>query len=332
MSFTKESEIRPRDIFLKLLDCCREDAADLLANGAFEPVDCPACGGAAVSDSYAKSGFQIVTCASCGTLYNSPRPTRACLDAFYPTSRSSRFFVEEFYPRVEAARKAKLLPERAERLAQFMAQQERRQGVVVDVGAGQGFFLEVLRDRMPAFEYRAIEPNPSFAEICAAKGFRTAAAFAEHADAWAGEADLVVCFEVFEHVHNPRLFVRKLRDLLKPGGSLLITSLSGDGFDIKVLREQADIVAPPQHLNYLSIEGYRRLFAVAGFETIDITTPGRLDVNIVETKERENPGIVTDAFARTLLAQSEETRAAFQRFLAAHQLSSHVWIFATMPS
>jgi SAM-dependent methyltransferase len=42
-----------------------------------------------------------------------------------------------------------------------------------------------------------------------------------------GLVDLVVCSEVLEHVRDPAAFLGVLRDLLKPGGSLLLTVPAG---------------------------------------------------------------------------------------------------------
>jgi SAM-dependent methyltransferase len=327
MSFSKEEEIRPRDLFKQLLALVEQDAHDLRATAVFEETPCPACASARWRESFSKHGYAVAQCDDCFSLFVNPRPTKDSLDGFYRTSRSARFFVDAFYPAVERSRREKLLPERAARLEAFLTEAGISSGVVVDSGAGQGFFLDALRERLPGFAFRAIEPNPSFAATCRAKGFETVESIVEEATCWGDEADVVTCFEVFEHVHHPERFLQSLKRLLKPGGCLLITSLTGDGFDIQVLREQADIVAPPQHLNYLSVEGYRRLFERVGFQSARITTPGRLDVNIVENKEAERPGTV-DGFASVLLRQSDEARRAFQSFLAENRLSSHIWVFA----
>ena len=327
MSFSKEEEIRPRNVFKKMLECCEQDARTLKKIGQFEKIACPACGSSEKTSSFTKYEYNIDECLRCASLYVNPRPTKKCLDQFYPTSLSSRYFVEEFYPSVEEARKQKLIPERAERLIAFLQKRGLKRGVIADVGAGQGFFLDVLKERLPNFELRAIEPNPDFAKICREKGFGTTQAFVEENRKWQGELDIVTCFEVFEHVQNPALFIASLQRLLKPTGCLLITSLAGDGFDIQVLRDKAEIVAPPQHLNFLSVKGYKTLFHNIGFSSVEITTPGKLDVNIVENKETECPGTIS-GFEKTLLRRSDDVKKEFQAFLAKNCLSSHVWVFA----
>jgi SAM-dependent methyltransferase len=327
MSFSKEEEIRPRDLFKKLLALVEEDAYELRKTAKFEETPCPACASPRYVQNFSKHGYAIAECQDCFSLFVNPRPTKESLEGFYARSLSARFFVDTFYPAVEQSRREKLLPERAGRLETFLNEAGVSSGVVVDAGAGQGFFLDCLRGRLPSFSFRAIEPNPGFAALCRSKGFQTVENIVENNNEWSGEADVVTCFEVFEHVHNPEHFLQSLRKLLKRGGCILITSLAGDGFDIQLLREQSDIVAPPQHLNYLSLDGYRRLFERVGFRSVRITTPGKLDVNIVENKEAERPGTV-DGFARVLLRQSDEVKNAFQAFLAHNRMSSHIWVFA----
>ena len=40
-------------------------------------------------------------------------------------------------------------------------------------------------------------------------------------------ADLVVCFEVLEHVYDPLEFVRTLSGLVRPGGYVVIVIVEG---------------------------------------------------------------------------------------------------------
>ncbi len=126
-------------------------------------------------------------------------------------------------------------------------------------------------------------------------------------------------------------FARALARLVAPRGRLLVTSLTVDGFDIQVLWERSRSVSPPHHLNFLSLDGYRRLFERAGLSDIDVFTPGQLDVDIVRNSAVSDPAVIGDhRFLRTLMSR-RSAHVAFQRFLAENSLSSHVWILAHRP-
>lgn len=94
-------------------------------------------------------------------------------------------------------------------------------------------------------------------------------------------ADLLVCFEVLEHVHNPLAFLKSLIRLVRPGGLVLVTTLCISGFDLQVLWDRSHHIAPPHHINFPSITGIRNLFTRAGAKSIEIPTPCKLDVDIV---------------------------------------------------
>ncbi len=70
------------------------------------------------------------------------------------------------------------------------------------------------------------------------------------------------------------------------------------------------------------------LLEKAGFKIVELSTPGELDVNIVENTITENPGIAISRFARQILRQPERVKKAFQAFLSSNQLSSHVRVVA----
>lgn len=332
----REDDIRPQDILDEYLRLSAADALTFFADPAsFEHRDCPGCGANQPQGGFEKAGFRYVRCASCNTLYAAPAPTLAGLSAFYSDSPSQRYLTSTFYPRVTEARREKIFRPRVERIGSLLAEHGTPGGTVIDVGAGTGIFLSECRNLGVGGHHRAVEPSASAAGVCAGLGFDTFHGFADDAaadPAWAASADLVVSFEVIEHVHSVVDFITDMRALAKPGGLVLATGLCGTGFDIMTLGKRAKAVSPPHHLNFLSRVGVSALLARCGLEEVAFLTPGQLDVDIVRNILAQHDDAVTEPFLRALLTEANDSqRAAFQTFLAENGLSSHMWILARRP-
>ena len=194
-------------------------------------------------------------------------------------------------------------------------------------GAGHGLLLEEFSHLWSEAKMIAVEPGQESAAVCREKGFEVIESMVEEAGSNGVTADLVTCFEVIEHVFDPQKFADALCRLVNTGGYCLVTGLGGDGFDIQVLGERSKSVFPPHHLNFLSVEGMVRLFKQAGFGQVQITTPGKLDVDIVKNAYMDENADIP-LFVKTLLKRGDEAASEFQSFLARHKMSSHVWILA----
>lgn len=332
----REDEIRPQDILDEYLRLSAADALTFFADSAaFEHRPCPGCGAEQPVPGWEKAGFRYVRCGQCFTLYADPAPAPDRLDEFYRDSPSQRYLASTFYPRVAEARREKIFRPRVERIRGLLAEHGTVHGTVVDVGAGTGIFLSECRNLGVGGVQRAVEPSAGAAEICRNLGFETFQGFAGEAacdPAWAGGADLVVSFEVIEHVCSVIDFVSEMAALAKPGGLVLTTGLCGTGFDIMTLGARAKAVSPPHHLNFLSRDGVSALLARCGLEEVAFLTPGQLDVDIVRNTLIDDPQAVADPFLRRLVALgSEAQRAAFQTYLSENGLSSHMWILARRP-
>ena len=143
---------------------------------------------------------------------------------------------------------------------------------------------------------------------------------------------MVTSFEVLEHLYAPDVFLRAIRDLLLPRGVVVFTTLTLSGWDMKVFWERSKSIAPPHHLNLLSVEGLTLLVERTGFEIVDVSTPGTLDVDIVRNMLTEDPGLPVPRFTNYLLRRrGAETWPAFQAFLSAHRLSSDVRVVVRRP-
>jgi SAM-dependent methyltransferase len=327
-----EADIRPAELMSRYLALSREDAQSFLGDPSLrEAVDCPACGSGAGETAFEVDGFRFASCAECDSLFASPRPRADALDRFYRDSPSSRFWAQEFFPAVAEARRERIFRPRVDRILNH----PRLAGapddlVAADVGAGAGTFLTELAAARPAARAVAVEPGEDLAAQCRAAGLEVIEAPVESATELHGVAELVTSFEVIEHVHDPLAFVTAVGKLVRPGGTVLVTGLGGDGFDVATLGDRANAVSPPHHLNFLSVEGLGRLFARAGLTDVEVETPGQLDAELVATALAEGRGEGLPRFLRILLERRSETvRDAFQRFLQEAKLSSHIWVWAS---
>ncbi|MGE3342178.1 MAG: class I SAM-dependent methyltransferase [Vicinamibacterales bacterium] len=319
-----EEEIRPRQIFDDYLALARRDAAAFFGEGPRTPIACPACAGMDAQPRFVKLGFTYVQCPGCRTLFVSPRPDARAFSRFYREGESVRFWTTDFYRKTEEARREKLIRPKARRLVDLVAglRPDWAPAALIDVGAGYGIFAEEMRALRPDWRLMAIEPGPSLAEACRRRGLEVIEAFLEDLDSAALPPGprLVTCFELLEHVHDPLAFCRALTRLAA-GGLVVLTTLSGTGFDIQVLGEASKAVHPPHHVNFFNPDSITRLFTRAGLQPVSVETPGLLDVDIV-ARQLES---VRDGFLRDLVGGADDAKAAFQSFLANNRLSSHMW-------
>ncbi|MBT4096696.1 MAG: class I SAM-dependent methyltransferase [Gemmatimonadales bacterium] len=327
----KEQEIRPSGLTEEYRRLTDVDALQYFDERDRQWQACVACGGTEVQPEFEKTGFAYVTCKNCGTLFLNPRPAKASFDAFYQDSESARYWAEVFFPAVAEVRREKLFRPRVERLGNLLEEEITGIRHVVDVGAGYGIFLEEWGRRWPDTRLVAVEPSSSLAGVCQTRGLEVVEAVVEEVVDHDGSADLVTCFEVLEHVHDPLAFVQSLVRLLRPGATLVISTLTIDGFDLQVLWDKSVQIHPPHHINFLSKNGLGQLFTRAGLVDIDISTPGELDVDIVRNAMESQPDSSKCRRIVDALAPDEQSAASLQKHLRLHRLSSHAWVMAHRP-
>lgn len=328
----KEGDIRPEALLGRYLELSAEDAERCFSGVVRESIPCVGCGSTRFSPEFAKNGFSYASCLDCGSLFQAPRPPLSAFEAFYRDSVSSRYWAEEFFPAVAEVRRERIFRPRAEKLSALCRQKGIAVERVIDVGAGYGILLDEWRRLHPSAQMLAIEPSAVLARECRAKGLEVVEDVAENVTEYQGVADLVVCFEVLEHVYDPLAFVRTLSGFARPGGYVFVSTLGVDGFDIQVLWDKSNSIFPPHHINFLSVKGFQRLFARAGLEDVDVTTPGVLDVDIVRNAARRMPNVMDNQRFIGKLLSDDVLAAVFQTFLAENRLSSHTWVLGRKPA
>ena len=322
----KEEDIRKREVFNRYLELVKKDATDFFDKNSFKNTDCPACGSVDFNFEFEKNGFNYVTCKKCATLFVNPRPNLDMMRKFYSESPSTAFWVNKFFKPVAEVRREKMFKPRAEYLAGLM--ESSRDKVVAEIGAGFGIFLEEMRKLLPYNNYIAIEPSVEMADLCENKGFEVRRSMFEEVSGMDGKADVLISFELLEHLVDPSTFFKKAYSLLKPGGKIFFTTLNGLGFDILLLWERSKSVTPPHHLNFFNTSSVRLLLERAGFVVEEVSTPGSLDWDIVEgmiLNEGLDVGKFWNSFADKGSAQA---KVQLQDWITNNRLSSHMRVVA----
>ncbi|HLD98927.1 MAG TPA: class I SAM-dependent methyltransferase [Bdellovibrionota bacterium] len=323
----KESEIRNEQAHRRYLELAREDAMRIFHDkGKFLARPCPACGSEKSRNEFAKDDFRYVSCTECKTLFVSPQPPYEMLAELYDDSESTRFWVDEFFTPQAENRRVKIFRPRATYIAKRLPDLSR--GKVADIGAGFGLFGEELRAFWPESEFHAIEPSRKMAEICEKKNFRVIRSMLEDIHPSEHSFDLLTSFELLEHLHDPLTFLTKAARLLKENGWIFLTTLNGMGFDIQTLWNKSRSVMPPHHLNFLNTDSVTILLRRAGLESVEVSTPGKLDVEIVRNSAPHEDSDVGRFFSYVMKNRSESCHAEFQGWLQKHLLSSHMWVLA----
>jgi 2-polyprenyl-3-methyl-5-hydroxy-6-metoxy-1,4-benzoquinol methylase len=227
-------------------------------------------------------------------------------------------------------RREKIFRPRVSRLIEMC----RRHGVQTDslleVGAGFGTFCEELMKTQVFQRIVAIEPTPDLAATCRRRGVNVIEKPIEALEPSDVDAvDVVASFECIEHLFSPEEFLRSCSGLIRPGGLLCLSCPNGQGFDILTLEAHSDAV-DAEHLNYFNPASLSALVDRCGFETLEVTTPGVLDAEIVRKKALKGEiDLRAQPFLRKILLDDWETLGdAFQDFLVQSRLSTHMWLLA----
>lgn len=154
---------------------------------------------------------------------------------------------------------------------------------IFDLGCGNG----VNARRLAALGYAVTAVDPSVSGIEQAQRVPSAAEFAvasayDDLAARFGCFDLVVSLEVVEHVYSPKAFIERVRDLLQPGGTVILsTPYHGYLKNLAIaLSGRFDAHVNPLweggHIKFWSVATLRALLTGAGLQMSAVHRVGRI--------------------------------------------------------
>ncbi|MBL4719729.1 MAG: class I SAM-dependent methyltransferase [Alphaproteobacteria bacterium] len=136
---------------------------------------------------------------------------------------------------------------------------------IADIGCGAGSFLDFVSG--PAAQSIAVEPTAKFHDSLSERGYKVYSYARQVADAAPHSVDFVSTFQVIEHVENPVQFLKDIKAMLKPDGTLLVATPNLDDILMTILPEEfSPFYYRMVHRWYFTMDTLIKTAELAGFE------------------------------------------------------------------
>ncbi len=178
--------------------------------------------------------YQCAACAHTFTLVDAHYTEKEIYSSAYFDSEHKNWFK---YPNIELF----------EKIYRIVLEHTRNPAFsLLDVGCGRGDLLSCLRRLDAQAELSGIDTAP-----CASQDFKFIQDDFMKAQVQ-GQFDAVISLQCIEHIPNPDAFVKKIKELIKPDGLAVISTINSGGM----------IYTTAKLLNKIGIHaGYNRLFS-----------------------------------------------------------------------
>ncbi|PCK10086.1 MAG: hypothetical protein COA42_00380 [Alteromonadaceae bacterium] len=294
----------------------------------FESTHCLACGSDNQAFRFKKYGFTHVECVDCLTMFVSPRPGDEAIGAFYNDYEAPQYWTDVLIATASDRKKVQHAP-RIEKIRQAAETYGIELSSLIDVGAGNGIFAQAAQESEIFNSVIACDLSDKCINSCAEKGLEV---FHGPVGNYDGSASLITMNDLIEHVPDPLKLLQECHSTLNDDGMLMLSTPNGRGFDFLLLGEKTQNVTPPEHLQYFNPSSMTTLLERAGFEVLEVTTPGVLDVWIIKSL-LEKGDISFDASTDTFInamysSEFDSALPLFQEFIQKAGLSSHMLAFA----
>ena len=321
----KEDQIRPKEVFDKYLSLSNKDQSFFKKN--LQSSHCPSClKKTKLNVLFKKHGHIYNECKICNSIFVNPRPTFRQLMKYYNKSKSAKYFANVFYKKTKKNRILYLWKPKVKEISNYLKKIKNKNYTIYDIGGGYGIFAELMKKEIKR-DVVVIEPDKKMFSACIKKKIPAINNFLENIkkNQLKHGKKVFICFELFEHLQSPVIFLKKLKLLMSKGDILVFTTLSGKGLDIENLSYNSKCFSI-QHLNLFNPTSIKNLLNKVNFKVDKIETPGKLDIDIL-FKQREQ---IINNLSKILLSEiTERQKLKIQKKISKLNLSSHMRVFCS---
>jgi len=176
--------------------------------------------------------WNFVCCRNCKLLYLKNRPDPSTLKTIYPKAyysfnydkinfiaRYGKFFLDEI------------------KFKKFLPRFKKNDYSILDIGCGDGRYLELMykKFKLKKSNCHGLDFKNKKLETLKKEGYKISYEnFVKYNKK--KKFDIITMFHVIEHVQSPEFYLKKIRKLLKPGGSLVVETPNYDSLDARIFK------------------------------------------------------------------------------------------------
>lgn len=213
--------------------------------------------------------FLAVRCVHCGVVYLDSRPVDAELRRIYPDHYHAFAFTEDRFGFVYSVRR-RLEARRLLRAFRGLPTDAR----ILDVGCGDGFHLDLLREFGPSgWQVEGVDLDDRAIAAARGRGITVHKGRIEELGLPDASVHAAILIQTVEHLADPVAVLAAIRRVLVPGGRLLVVTDNTGSLDFRIAkRRHWGGYHFPRHWYLFDAPSLRRLAATSGFEVAELGT------------------------------------------------------------
>jgi 2-polyprenyl-3-methyl-5-hydroxy-6-metoxy-1,4-benzoquinol methylase len=189
--------------------------------------------------------------------------------------------------------------------------------LLLDVGCGNGEFLSKIR----ALGWHAVglEFDPKACAVGSSRGLQIVRGSVPNTSFDSESFDAITLHHVIEHVHDPRAVLDELLGLLKPGGTIVLTTPNWQSYGASFFGPFWRGLEPPRHLVLFTPDALLSLVSDIGFVNAEIHVRPELAYSYFEQSYR----IANSSLSSPTQLPEEIVSEVNQAFAAASRNAGH---------
>ena len=233
-----------------------------------ENVPCALCGSETTETIYNKFDLSIGRCEQCGLIYANPRLPKAEVWLRY----NPDYFWQEYLPSLGVREKKynlEFFDARYAPMLNLIASYIQPPGRLLEVGAGAGFFMKAAE--RAGWDVAGIEISEAGVQFAQTElGLDVKQEAAEDITFEKDSFDVVVMFDVIEHLFDPTRALSSIQRVLSSGGILVIITPNFNSISRLAIGVHWAILSPAEHLYYFSENTLKKLLEQNSFKDIEV--------------------------------------------------------------
>jgi len=300
---------------------------------SFIPRPCPYCDSTEYTEEEKFIGlYEVARCSSCSFTYIRLVPNNEALSYYYNECKCNLMLDDLFRKRATKGKKNVVNRGKLNEVMAIIDKVELKDETplrVLEIGCGSGSFLNLLQESLDErkinYELYGVDLDKNAIAKNANSKVRMSFGGAEtfiHDQRF----DLIIHFELIEHIINPSRMMGNIFLHLKPNGYCFFSTPNSLGLEIKAIdynktRFLAHSIFPPMHINGFNPQNITHFILRNSFKVREIKTPGIFDVSILlSTAELEE----LDDWVDEMKNLDDATLGTIQKIVSYLYGSSHM--------